>query len=689
MNNTDNKEFKTNPDQEKLDELLVFFRDDKPKVVLKKAENLVKEFPFSYLLWNIIGVVHSNLKRYVEAEAAFNQVIKLNPGYADVYNNLGIVFRQQGKVNSAIKSFSKAIEIKYDYVDAYNNLGIALNEKGEVDSAVSCFERVLDIDPDNANVNNNLGILFKERGLLDDAAIKYLRAIEISPDFVDAHNNLGVLMHEQGKLDQAILSFRRALDINPSYVNAYNSFGALQNEQGRQDEAQSSYVKALTLQPNNVVALNNLGITLKEKGDFEEARKCFLRTLSYKPDYADCARNLSVIFEDEDKQLLTDTVNLILSKAKPESDDYMYAYFAMANVNIKSKKYSDAVRCLDIASSKWKHKAEYVFHKDQYLFKSIKSIFMHSVGDISETAINTVPIFILGMPRSGTSLVEQILSSHSEVYGAGELDAMRELVQLKTGLLSELSISELRKVRDSYLSVIDGFNGSSCKYVTDKMPLNFRWIGYILTAIPEAKIIHVNRDPRAICWSNYKTFFPEKGMAFTSDQFDVANYFHLYSDLMEFWKEKFPGCIYDLNYEALTENQEIETKRLLEYLDLPWQDNVLEFHNNKRPVRTASSIQVRKKMYKGSSNEWRKYERWLQPMLTQLSKPLKLLDSNDVEVIRVGNKEIKLNDLSDAARSQLANIQAVDQQIADIQQQIAIMQAARNVYLSALKNELG
>ena len=152
------------------------------------------------------------------------------------------------------------------------------------------------------------------------------------------------------------------------------------------------------------------------------------------------------------------------------------------------------------------------------------------------------------------------------------------------------------------------------------MPLNFRWIGFIAYAFPNAKIIHVKRDAMATCWSNYKANFSKGGLAFAFDQIDIVEYYKLYENLMDFWQKKFPGKIYELNYDKLTENQELESRKMFSYLGLKWENSVLEFHNNNRVVQTASNIQVRKKMYKGSSQQWKKYKRWLQPMLNNLKK---------------------------------------------------------------------
>ncbi len=241
---------------------------------------------------------------------------------------------------------------------------------------------------------------------------------------------------------------------------------------------------------------------------------------------------------------------------------------------------------------------------------------------IKKSSSNKKIIFILGMPRSGTSLVEQIISSHNEVHGAGELKALSKIIiQLiqTSSAIDKIDLSEntILSIRQKYLDYLLSLNISE-NVITDKMPLNFRNIGFILSAFPEAKIVHLKRDSKAICWSIYKHYFSSKGTGWAYSQEDLAKYYGLYLQLMEFWHEIYPNQIYDLGYEDLTNNQEEETQKLLEYCELEWDESCLNFHTNERAVQTASSMQVRKKMYQGSSEEWKKYEEYLKPLIKTL-----------------------------------------------------------------------
>ena len=228
------------------------------------------------------------------------------------------------------------------------------------------------------------------------------------------------------------------------------------------------------------------------------------------------------------------------------------------------------------------------------------------------------PIFILGMPRSGTSLTEEILSRHSAVAAAGELEYLRRAVSDLGEAGNAPDAASLRALRESYLGAMAAHAAPGAVCVTDKMPLNFRFIGHILTAMPEAAVVHLRRSPEAVCWSNYRLHFPARGMAFTSTQADIAAYYRLYADLMKFWEQRFPGRIIHVDYEALTEAPATAARGLLDALGLPWEDGVLDVEKSARSVRTASALQVKRGIYTGSSEAWRRYEPWLGEMLSGL-----------------------------------------------------------------------
>mgnify|MGYP000291757847 CR=1 FL=1 len=272
-----------------------------------------------------------------------------------------------------------------------------------------------------------------------------------------------------------------------------------------------------------------------------------------------------------------------------------------------------------------KKELNYTFNKDKNLILKIKEAFkvsLHQVKKSPNKKSTLKPIFIVGMPRSGTSLVEQIISSHNKVYGAGELEFLGKIMAsgLKEFIDNKNSFTEktIVSIREQYLNSLSSLSASE-SFITDKMPLNFRFVGFILSAFPEAKIIHLNRDPMATCWSIYKHYFKSNGNGYAHNYKDLAAYYFLYKDLMVFWNNLYPDKIYDISYEELTINQEDETRKLLKYCELDWDENCLDFHANTRAVKTTSALQVRQRMYQGSSEAWKKYEIYLQPLIDELA----------------------------------------------------------------------
>ncbi|MDB4170374.1 sulfotransferase, partial [Planktomarina sp.] len=262
----------------------------------------------------------------------------------------------------------------------------------------------------------------------------------------------------------------------------------------------------------------------------------------------------------------------------------------------------------------------YEFTQDEHLFDQIK----RTAPQFKDVAFNLTgeqnghtPIFILGMPRSGTTLVEQIISSHSEVTGAGELNYTQQFgIDLTIGQ-KPVNAETVQSFGERYLAEL-AKRADGQAFVTDKMPQNFRFIALICTAFPEAKIVHVQRNAEATCWSNFKHYFASKGLGYSYNLRDTIAYYWLYKDLMHFWSQSYSDRIYNLDYDKLTEDQEPETRRLIEYLGLNWEEACLAPQNNKRSVKTASQQQVRKKVYKGSSQAWRKYEPFLDGVFDEL-----------------------------------------------------------------------
>ena len=575
---------------------------------LAKKVNKVNQINLSKAqLGPVINLINSG--QIKKAIGAINPLIQKYPNAPILFNLLGICFNSISKFEDAIKMFAEATKINSNYAEAFYNLGSVQKKLGRFQEAIESYKRAIQITPNYLDAHNNLGNIYKDLGLLNDAIESYEWAISYGPKYAIAHINLASI-YSSYDLEKALHHYQEAISIEPNFPEAHYSLGTVFSSLGQKDESMKSYEKALELRSDYVEAHNALSTIKKYKKNDPQIKQM--------------------------KNLLKQT-NLMLS-------DKISLNFALAKASEDLENHKDFFKFLNEGNQLNKEKLNYSIDSDLEGISNIRNIFINSKGSAPKSNLKKGmprPIFIVGMPRSGTSLVEQIISSHTEVYGAGELDFLSrsilkeihtevygagELDFLSKNVLKEIKPDNIKKIdskeffekiTNNYYRSLSSFNISEDIF-TDKMPLNFRFIGFILSAFPEAKIVHLKRDPIATCWSIYKHYFKSNGNGYASNFDDLSSYYLMYKGLMDFWHKTFPNQIYDISYEDLTLSQEKETRKLLNYCDLSWDDRCLNFHKNTRAVHTTSGFQVREKMYQGSSEAWRKYEQYLEPLILKI-----------------------------------------------------------------------
>ena len=424
-----------------------------------------------------------------------------------------------------------------------------------------------------------LGAVLEATGRKSEAVDAKQTAVALSPQDAEAHSNLAVTLQKLGRLDEALASCRQAIALKPDLAEAHYNLGNTLQKLGRLDEALASYTQAIALKP-----------------DFAEAHQALTSMKKFDAQDEQYSKMLELYLDEGISEEQRCHINFSLAKACEDLGDYEQAYTYYGEGNVLRKKLLN-----------------YDINRDIELFRKIKFNYSQIAQNSLEPdklSKNLMPVFIVGMPRSGTTLVEQIVSSHSKVTGAGELDCARQFgAAIATGITGANNES-LLDFRSKYLDKLKNVSNGN-HIVTDKMPQNFRYIGLLASAFPEAKIIHVKRNPAAVCWANYKQYFTSKNIGYCYAIDDVVSYHKLYKNLMEFWTNTLSNRIYNLDYEQLTVNQESETRQLIDYLGLDWDENCLSPQNNTRSVATASNLQVRQKVYQGSSEQWKKYEPFL------------------------------------------------------------------------------
>ena len=572
---------------------------------------------------NNLGIIYKELGKMADAVKSYEQAIALQPGFAEAHNNLGITFQELGQLDEAVKCYEEALVIQPDYIEVLNNHGNTLKLLGQTDEALNSYKQALSINPDYADAHNNIGIIYHEMGQFDEAIKCYKKVIAIKPEHAEAHNNLGVTLNKLTQFHEAINSYEQALAINPNYDEAHFNLGVTLYELGQSDEALNSYKRTLVINQDYADAHNNIGNILQNLGQLDEAFSSYVHALAIDPDNAEFHRNLALLknYKEGDTQFAH--MQSLLSSNNLSQSERIHLCFALAKSYADLGKKDKLFKVLNEGNQLRKEELNYLIERDLNNHSVHKKLFINTVSNSSSYKSLTVrPIFIVGMPRSGTSLVEQIISSHHKVYGAGELNVLDKLIApiFNDYLAHNNALSEKNflSIRQGYFNNLSSLNVSE-SIITDKMPTNFANIGFILKAFPEAKIIHLKRDAMAVCWSIYQRYFPSESLGFPYDMKDLGQFYNSYTELMTFWHELSPNQIYDISYEDLTMNQEEETRKLLEYCELDWDENCLNFHKNKRAVKTASSSQVRDKMYQGSSNVWKKYEAQLKPLINTLN----------------------------------------------------------------------
>jgi len=506
----------------------------------------------------------------------------------------------------------------------FNLIGACYKGLGHLEGAAKMFEIAVSINPKYAEAHFNLGVMHQALDHSEDAIESYMKAIAITPNYPDAHNNLGNILLDLGQLGAAIESFEWALAYQHDLVEAHNNLGNAFNKCGRVTEAIESFKKAISYNPKYEKAYFNLALSYKDIGNKEGFIQNIEKTLNMKPSWGAANYHLSQVTRCKSNDPKVAKMLSYLDKVDLDMTDRINLNFALAKSYEDMGNHNEQFKFLEEGNKLRKKELNYSIERDLKLFSRIKEAFNPLPSDINKKSSNSNslrPIFIVGMPRSGTSLVHQILDSHNEVYGAGELNNLNTFIfpfikENNNKGESSFSTKDLLSIREQYLDSLFSLNIQE-NVIVDKMPLNFRYIGFILMAFPKAKILHMKRDSMATCWSIYKSFF--NGNSYSFNQEDLAQYYGFYKDLMSFWDKLFPNQIYNVCYEDLTAEQELETRNLLKYCDLEWDENCLNFHKNKTAVKTTSSMQVRQKMYQGSSEVWKKYEDYLQPLIKGLN----------------------------------------------------------------------
>jgi len=577
---------------------------------------------------HLLGVIAIQEGRHKAAVELILRAVKKNPTQPAYYCNLGTALQKSGKLDQAVEAFQEAITIKPDFAEAFCNLGNALQESNRLDKAITAYDRAIEIKPDYAEALNNLGNIYMKQGNLDQAGRFLKKALAVRPDYAEAHNNLGFVLNELEMFDDALAAFNAALHSRPDFAEAHYNIGNACRELGKPEKAAESYRNAIARNPGFADAHQNLGNILKELGEADEAMKAYRTALQIKPDFTSVYRQLTSIKRFDEYSDDVRRMEKLYNQPSLESEQRMHICFALGKAFEDLRKFDVSFQYLQEGNRLKRETYHYTLSEEKNAINKLQKVFDARLFDrLSPSGFpDKTPLFILGMPRSGTTLVEQILASHPVVFGAGELKHLAEVIKkiyaesgtLDLNCFADSTPDEFLELGREYASLLRQ-HSETARHITDKMPQNFLSIGIIKLILPEAKIIHCRRNPMDTCFSIYKNYFTEEHN-YAYDLVELGEYYKLYSGLMEHWHRVLPGFIYDILYEELIADQETQTRRLLAYCDLEWDDACMSFHKAKRQVKTASNAQVREPIYSSSVQRWECYKKDLQPLVEVLDR---------------------------------------------------------------------
>jgi tetratricopeptide (TPR) repeat protein len=577
-----------------------------------------------------LGVAYHMLKKYDEAAASFRQAVKLAPNNAENHNNLAKALAEQGRVEDAVRSWRRAVALKPNYADAWSNLAVALSRLGRTAESIACRRELVRLLPESAECCNNLGSALNDQGNLEESIALFHRAIQIDPNFALPHNNLGNALQQRGQLAEACHCYQRAIELKPDLAEAYVGLASTQNELGNSAAAIQHYQSAIRIRPGLAPAHHNLGVVRQEQGDFVKAEESFRAALAADPRYVPAHADLAALLRRRLPAADMAAQEEFLLDAKLSLEQRAALHFGLAQVYDAGGAYERAAEHANTANAlrtaHWKDAGQAYDPQAHAAFvhRIISEFTPDFFARVRDGGLQSErPVFVVGLPRSGTTLLEQILASHPEIFGAGELTLTRDAFSAVCGgpqpdaiHLSGLNADRIRETAIRHLGELGRRNATALR-VVDKLPENYHYLGFLAALFPRARFIHCRRDLRDVGVSCWMANFRE--VRWASQPEHLAARFLEYRRFMDHWRRVLPAPILDVSYEETVTDLEAVARRLISWCGLEWDAGCLGFHRGQRTVRTASAVQVRQPLYATSVGRWRNYEKPLAAVLAAVN----------------------------------------------------------------------
>jgi tetratricopeptide (TPR) repeat protein len=586
------------------------------------ARRAVALAPNSGAAWNNLGIILQEMLKLDESRLCLERALALEPNNAETFNNLGNTLKRLGRAAEAEEHWTAALKFKPDYAEAYSNLSNLLNDQGEYERAEAMALKALELSPRLADAYINLaGVASARHRYLD--ALGWLEALlAFAPMHGRALAARSLTLKELDRLDEAMEAARQALAAAPDSPEAHNAEGQVFQAMGRFEPALRSYDRAVALPgPAQKDAVSNRASLFMEFGKAEEARAAFEAAAKTFPNSAAVLLSQTDLKHIEPGDPLLAEMGSLIARDGLSVADRTALHFGLGKAYLDLGESREAFRHYNEGNRLKRATFAYDPDETDRWMKHIAEVFSRDLLEAKAGlgARSRTPILVVGMPRSGTTLTEQILASHPMAHGAGELRRLQSLGD-ELGFPESFRTLPARKLEtagEAYLATIAPL-AAGRPHVVDKMPANFALLGMIRLILPDARIIHCRREPVDTCLSCYTKLFAAQ-QAFSYNQTELGRFHCAYQGLMAHWRAVLPASHFlEVDYEAVVEDVGAQARRMLDFLGLPWDAAVLRFHETERPVRTASSNQVRQPIYRSSAGRWRKHAAELQPLLAAL-----------------------------------------------------------------------
>ncbi len=570
------------------------YQSEQHPSAIKALENACHFDPLNSEYASDLGGIYLMTGKFDDSRRALEASLALSEDAVGTHYNLSIVYREQGQIEESIESLIRCISIEPEFADAHYNLGVALRGKGRSQQALSQFEKVAALAPDNTKVLLDIARSLRDLRAIEDARRHYENYLRSNND-VDVVIEFAEILYNNGEPERAENILLDQSKLTPSDDRICFSLGVIRQNMGNMEGAQTALHEAFRLNPNNTDAI--LGLSrLRQIDDLTDP--------------------------------LFETLNRSLERSDPSADESIALNFSIAKIYDDVGAYDEAFRHYTLANNSKRTKVSYDRERvrdHDAIMAYFDSAAVSALREMSNPS--DLPILVVGMPRSGTTLAEQIISSHSTVVGGGELQFFPSLVAKLPAILDtqapypecvrELTAAQANDVTSNYVDLLRR-HSADAKFVTDKLPGNYMNVGLFLGLFPNAKVVSCRRDPLDVVLSIYFQYFAD-GHDYAWDVGHIVDRFIKYHRLMEHWQALFPESIFDVHYESLVKDFDEFAPQLIDFCGLPWGEACAKFYEHKRDVKTASNWQVRQPLYDSSLARWRNYEKHLARAIEQLA----------------------------------------------------------------------